>query len=109
MLRGAHRSLSVSNPATTATWNLRSPRLPVEIACRYEVLNGGSSVHAELLTESEFRAFMLNRAHDAVALSPNAASGTFRRIIEQPGKYELVISNARQAPPVMVSLVAAQT
>jgi hypothetical protein len=84
---------------------LRVTQVPLEVACQYKVLNGASTVHVELLTESEFRAFRLNRPHDAVALSPNSAAGGLRRVIEEPGKYEIVIANARQAAPVMVSLV----
>ncbi|MES1257521.1 MAG: hypothetical protein ABUS51_03790 [Acidobacteriota bacterium] len=78
--------------------------VPTEVECRYEVLQGGASVHVELLPMSEFRAFNRGRAHETLAVSPNSRSGAFRRVIEQRGQYAVVVKNERNAPPVTVSL-----
>ena len=77
---------------------------PSEVDCRYEVLQGGGTVHVELLPMSEFRAFSRGREHDVVALTQDGRSGEFRRIIEQRGQYAVVVKNARGAHPVTVAL-----
>jgi hypothetical protein len=79
-------------------------QVPTEVDCRFEVLQGGSSVHVELLPMSEFRAFNRGKEHETLAVSPNAASGAFRRVIDQPGQYAVVVKNAVNAPAVTVSL-----
>src|SRR5208282_449345 len=57
-------------------------QIPTEVDCRFQVLQGNPSVHAELLPMSEFRQFNRGRKHDTLAVSPDAASGEFRRIVE---------------------------
>jgi hypothetical protein len=79
-------------------------QIPTEVDCRFEVLKGNPSVHVELLPMSEFRQFNRGRRHDTLAESPDAASGEFRRIVEERGEYAVVIVNARNAPAATVSL-----
>jgi hypothetical protein len=78
--------------------------VPTEVECRYEVLQGGASVHVELLPMSEFRAFNRGRRHESLAISPNSRSGAFRRVIEERGQYAVVVKNEKNSPPVTVSL-----
>jgi hypothetical protein len=77
---------------------------PTGVDCRYEVVTGGATVHAELLPMSEFRLFDRGREHDTMALTPKARSGEFRRVIDTRGQYAVVIVNEAGAPAVMVSL-----
>jgi hypothetical protein len=77
---------------------------PAEVDCHFEVVSGGGSVHAELLPLSEFRLFDRGEDHETLATTPNERSGDFRRILETPGKYAVVVVNADSASPVSVSL-----
>jgi len=79
-------------------------QIPTEVDCRFQVLQGNPSVHAELLPMSEFRQFNRGRKHDTLAVSPDAASGEFRRIVEERGQYAVVIVNQKNAPAATVSL-----
>jgi hypothetical protein len=79
-------------------------QVPTEVDCRFEVLQGGASVHMELLPMTEFRAFNRGKAHETLAVSPNSASGAFRRIIDREGQYAVVLKNEAGAPAVTVSL-----
>jgi hypothetical protein len=82
-------------------------QVPTEVDCRFEVLQGSPTVHVELLPMSEFRQFNRGRKHDTLAVSPDAASGAFRRIVEERGQYAVVIVNRKNAPGVTVSLEVA--
>jgi hypothetical protein len=77
---------------------------PTGVDCRFEVVSGGATVHAELLPMSEFRLFDRGREHDTLAVTPNARSAEFRRIIDTRGQYAVVVVNEKGAPPVTVSL-----
>jgi hypothetical protein len=77
---------------------------PTGVNCRFDVVSGGATVHAELLPMSEFRLFDRGREHDTMALTPKARSGQFRRVIDTRGQYAIVIVNEKGAGPVTVSL-----
>lgn len=77
---------------------------PAEVDCHFEVVNGDGSVHAELLPMSEFRLFDRGEYHATLASTPNERSGDFRRIIDTPGKYAVIVVNGDGASPVSVSL-----
>jgi hypothetical protein len=77
---------------------------PAEVDCHFEVVNGNGSVHAELLPMSEFRLFDRGEDHATLANTPNERSGDFRRVLETPGQYAVVVVNADGASPVSVSL-----
>ena len=77
---------------------------PVEIDCHFEVLQGGDTVHAELLPMREFRLFDRGEDHNRLAFTPNSRNGDFRRIVESRGRYAVVIANAKGAAPAIVSL-----
>ena len=79
-------------------------QVPTEVDCRFEVLHGGPAVHVELLPMSEFRLFNRGRDHETLAVSPNARSGAFRRIIDRPGQYAVVVKNSADSPPAVISL-----
>jgi hypothetical protein len=77
---------------------------PAEVECRYQVLTGQPTVHAELLPRGEFRQLYRGREHHAMTSTPPAASGNFRQVIAAKGQYALVLLNERGAPPATVSL-----
>jgi hypothetical protein len=79
-------------------------QVPTEVDCRFEVLQGGPGVHVELLPMSEFRLFNRGRDHETLAVSPNARSGAFRRMIDRPGQYAVVVKNSADSPPAVISL-----
>jgi len=79
-------------------------QVPSEVDCRYEVLQGQASVHAELLPMTEFRAFSRGREHDTMALTPDGRTGEFRRIVDQRGQYAVVVENKAGARPATVVL-----
>ena len=77
---------------------------PTEVDCRYQVVTGQPTVHAELLPRGEFRQLYRGREHQAMTATPAARSGNFRQIIAEKGQYALVLINERGAPPAAVSL-----
>jgi hypothetical protein len=77
---------------------------PVQVDCHFDVAAGNPSVHVELLPMSEFREFDRGRDHETLAATPEGRDGAFRRLIDVPGQYAVVIENARGAPPATVSL-----
>ena len=80
-------------------------RTPTAIDCSFEVVNGGGTVHAELLTDRDFALFARHREYETMASTEPGRGGGFRHMIETPGRYRVLITNARGAPPVAVSLV----
>jgi hypothetical protein len=79
-------------------------QIPAEVDCHFEVVNGNGNVHAELLPLSEFRLFDRGEDHATLATTPNEHSGDFRRVLETPGQYVVVVVNADRGSPVTVSL-----
>jgi len=77
---------------------------PLEVDCRFEVTQGGTGIHIELLPISEFRLFSRGREHDTMAFTPDGRSGEFRRIVDVGGEYAVVVENKRGAPPATVLL-----
>lgn len=77
---------------------------PSEVDCRYQVIEGDASVHVELLPRSEFHAFSRGRDHDTMALTPKGRNGEFRRIVDERGRYAVVVENARGARPATIVL-----
>lgn len=77
---------------------------PSEVDCRYEVIEGDPSVSVELLPRSEFRAFSRGRDHDTMAMTPKGRNGEFRRIVDERGRYAVVVKNASGARPATVVL-----
>jgi hypothetical protein len=77
---------------------------PVEVDCRFEVSVGNPTIHVELLPMNEFRQFDRGLEHETLAATPDGRNGGFRRIIDVPGQYAVIVQNARGAPPATVSL-----
>lgn len=77
---------------------------PAEVDCSYQVVRGDGSVHVELLPKGELRAFSRGRDHDTMAMTPDGSDGEFRRIVDQPGHYVVVLENAPRARPATVLL-----
>lgn len=80
-------------------------RAPTAIDCHFDVINGSPTVHAELLSEDEFRNFARHREYEALAQTAPGSTGGFQRMIETPGRYRVLIRNERAAMPVAVSLL----
>jgi hypothetical protein len=77
---------------------------PLTVDCKFTVVEGHASVHAELLPMSEFRLFDRGRPHDTMAVTPDSRGDGFRRTINTPGQYAVVIKNGNNAPPALISL-----
>lgn len=84
-------------------------RTPTLIECSYEVVNGSPTVHAELLSDEDYRYFAHHGEYEALAETPTGASGAFTHIIETPGRYRVLVRNERGAAPVAVSLMVKST
>jgi hypothetical protein len=77
---------------------------PTEVDCKFEVLQGGLELRVELLPMSEFRLFSRGREHSTLVVMQQH-SGAFRRIIDQPGQYAVVLKDiASQAETVSLEL-----
>jgi hypothetical protein len=79
-------------------------RTPTAIECHFTVVSGAPTVRLELLSERDFFLFARRREYESLASAPAGGAGGFERMIAAPGLYRVLISNARGAPPVTVSL-----
>ncbi len=79
-------------------------QIPTEADCKFEVLQGGPTVQLELLPMGEFRAFSRGKEHETLAVSPQSMKGAFRRMIDRPGQYAVVLKNSSKTEAVTVSL-----
>ena len=70
---------------------------PTEVDCRFEVLQGGPDLQVELLPMSEFRLFNRGREHSTL-VAMQQHSGAFRRVINQPGQYAVVVKDIASGP-----------
>jgi hypothetical protein len=70
---------------------------------------GGATVHAELLTDEDFRLFLSHREYAALEETNRGHSGGFSHIVQTPGRYRVVILNRRNAPPTQVSYTVRAT
>ncbi len=77
---------------------------PTEVVCRFHVVRGGPTAHAELLALSDFQSFNRGREHGSLAVTPTARAGGFRRTLEDRGEYAVVVMNDRNAQPAEVVL-----
>ncbi len=77
---------------------------PTAVECSYQVVDGPPSVHAELLPRSEFRLLYRGQDHSSMAVTPAAASGRFRELIADKGRYVLVLMNEPGAKTARVTL-----
>lgn len=77
---------------------------PVEVNCRFKVLNGVQTVHAELVPQDQFDAFVRRRSYEKLVSTGNTKDGSFSRIIPKRGNYAVVIMNQKNAPAALVSL-----
>lgn len=80
-------------------------RSPTAVECHFEVVSGGPTVHAELLSERDFMLFAHHREYETLADSRTASSGEFRRVLETPGRYRILVRNEPGATPAAVSLI----
>ncbi len=80
-------------------------KTPTSIDCHFEVISGNPTVHVELVSESDFRLFAHQRPYETLAATTPSASGGFHQMIEEPGRYRVLILNERGAPPAPISLV----
>jgi hypothetical protein len=86
---------------------IRIRQTPVQVDCRFHVVRGNSTVHMELLPLSEFRRYDRGQEHDTLASTPDGREGEFRRIVDTPGQYRVLVQNKPGAAPVSVVLEVA--
>jgi len=77
-------------------------RTPTLIESNFQVVVGGATVHAELLTDEDFRLFLGHREYEALEETSRGHSGGFSHIVQTPGRYRVVIINRPNAPPTQV-------
>ncbi|HWD97620.1 MAG TPA: hypothetical protein VG345_01225, partial [Bryobacteraceae bacterium] len=76
---------------------------PVEVTCRFRVVKGTATVHAELAPRSEFRAFIRRRSYGKLVATGETANGFFSQVLSEPGDYAVILINAENAPQALVS------
>ena len=85
-------------------WPIYVRQVPTQVNCRFEVLNGAQTVHAELVPQDQFRAFIRRRNYEKLVTTGDAKNGSFSQIITARGNYAVVIINEKNAPTAVVSL-----
>jgi hypothetical protein len=73
-------------------------KVPTEVDAHFEVLSKYPSVSLELVSESGFRQFKYGQDYEPLAATPQGRDGHFRRVIDRPGAYEVIVHNARGSP-----------
>jgi len=84
--------------------NLNVSRAPSDVEIRYEVLQGGPTVHAELLSVEDFRRFNRGKGRDPLAATRSAQVAGLHKMILAKGQYRVVIANEDGARTATVSL-----
>src|SRR5579884_2372205 len=85
-------------------WPVYVRQVPMQVNCRFEVLNGVRTVHAELVPQDQFHAFLRRRNYEKLVATGDAQNGSFSQIIPTRGNYAVVIINGKNAPAAIVSL-----
>jgi hypothetical protein len=83
---------------------VRARQTPLQVDVSFTVIKGNNTVHAELIADEDFRPMQHGQSHDSLAITNTGGAGAFRRIIEEPGNYRVVIVNGSPAQPAMVRL-----
>jgi hypothetical protein len=84
-------------------WPVHVSHAPVEVTCRFRVVKGMSTVHAELAPRSEFRAFARRRKYEKLVATGETVNGFFSEVLANPGDYAVILINAENAPAADVS------
>jgi hypothetical protein len=79
-------------------------RVPTAIECHFEAIQGNRTVHVELVSARDFIRYSRHHDYETLATTQPASSGGFRRMIETPGRYSVVIMNDKGALPAAVTL-----
>jgi hypothetical protein len=82
---------------------------PTLIESSFQVMVGGATVHAELLTDEDFRRFLGNHEYEALEQTRRGHRGGFSHMVQTPGRYRVVIINTPNAPPTQVSYTVRET
>jgi hypothetical protein len=108
-LRGANNSGQIV-PLQDYRWvPVTVKRTPTLIESNFQVMVGGATVHAELLTEENFHRFLGHREYEALEETNRGHSGGFSHMVQTPGRYRVVILNRPNAPPTQVSYTVSAT
>jgi hypothetical protein len=73
------------------------------VICRFRVVKGAATVHAELAPRDEFRAFARRRSYEKLTATGETTNGFFSQILSEPGDYSVILINAENAPAALVS------
>jgi hypothetical protein len=79
-------------------------RNPTAVDCRFRVLQGGPTVHMEVMSVSQFRLFSRGRDYQPFASAPDGRIGEIRRLVDERGEFAVVVENDERAPVAMVDL-----
>lgn len=79
--------------------------IPTAIECTFQVVSGGPTVHAELLSEQDFASFRRHEDYDGLEVTKTGRFGGFRHLVTTPGRYRVLVVNDRGAPQIAVSLM----
>jgi hypothetical protein len=85
-------------------WPIYVRQAPMQVNCRFEVLNGAQTVHAELVPQDQFHAFIRRKDYEKLVTTGDTKNGFFSQIIPTRGNYAVVIINEKNAPAALVSL-----
>ena len=85
-------------------WPIYVRQVPTQVNCHFEVLNGPQTVHAELVPQDQFHAFIRRKNYEKLTATGAAKNGFFSQIIPTRGNYAVVIINEKNAPTAIVSL-----
>jgi hypothetical protein len=85
-------------------WPIYVRQAPTQVNCHFEVLNGAQTVHAELVPQDQFHAFIRRKSYQKLTATGAAKNGFFSQIIPMRGNYAVVIINEKNAPTAIVSL-----
>jgi hypothetical protein len=77
--------------------------VPTLLDCNYRVLQGAASVHMEVMSDLNYRRFTRGRDYDPVAYTPDGAANEIRRVMDERGRFDVMLINTGSSP-VMVEM-----
>jgi hypothetical protein len=79
-------------------------RIPTAVDCRFRVLEGGATVHMEIMPSAEFRRFSHGREYEPLAAAPDGRTGEIKRLVDKRGEFAVVVENESRGPAALVDL-----
>jgi hypothetical protein len=75
--------------------------VPTLMDCTFKVLKGEPSVHMEVMSDVSYRQYIRGRDYEPLASSAEGESGEIRRLLDERGRFDVMLVNTGTAAVVV--------